>query len=156
MRGFAQRGTLMRSLISMQSCAIPSGPTICCRPSTAAITCTLRRPDIAPWARQSPSACFSEECLAARRLWPLGQGNVSRRIFGADVVGAGTNQTVVVELLDHVGCPARNAADGEDRRVEVDVDAQRVVRRRRVEIDIRIQLLFVLDIDLYRPGHVEP
>ena len=38
-----------------------------------------------------------------------------------------------------------HAADGEDRREEIDRDAERVVGRRGVEVDVRIQLLLGLD-----------
>src|SRR5436309_15698544 len=46
-------------------------------------------------------------------------GKVALRIFGADVLGARTNQAVVGVLLEHVRRPSRNAADGEDRREQI-------------------------------------
>src|SRR5262245_2884311 len=57
-------------------------------------------------------------------------------VAGADVVAAGPDQPVVVVLLDDVGRPARDAARGDDRREEIDRDAERVEERRRVEVDV--------------------
>ena len=59
------------------------------------------------------------------------------------VVGARADQAVVVVLLEHVRRPARHAAHREDRREQVDRNAQRIVRRRRIEIDVRVQPLDV-------------
>ena len=59
-------------------------------------------------------------------------------------------------LLEHVRGPARDAADGEDRREEIDRDAERVIGGRRVEIDVRIQLLLGLDQRLDPLRHLEP
>src|SRR4051812_34212782 len=61
------------------------------------------------------------------------------------IVGARPDQPVVRVLLEDVRGPPRHAADSENRRVEIDRDAQGVVHRRRVEVDVRIQLLFRLD-----------
>ena len=46
--------------------------------------------------------------------------HVALRILGADVVGARADQPVVRVLLQHVRRPARDAADGEDRREQID------------------------------------
>src|ERR1017187_3311645 len=61
------------------------------------------------------------------------------------ILGARTDQTVVAVLLQHVRRPTRHAADGEDGRVEIDGNAQRIVRGSGVEVDIRIELLDLLD-----------
>ena len=74
----------------------------------------------------------------------------------ADVVGARTDQPVVRVLLEHVRRPARDAADRENRREQIDRDAERVVRRRRVEVDVRVQLLLGLDQRLDALRHLEP
>jgi hypothetical protein len=50
--------------------------------------------------------------------------NVRRGIRWSDVLGAGADEAVVVQLLNDVGGPSGDAADGEDGSVEVDVDAQ--------------------------------
>src|SRR5262249_34057568 len=63
------------------------------------------------------------------------------RIRRADIVRTRTNQPVVRVLLQAVRGPPRDAADGEDRREQIDRDAERVVRGRRVEVDVRIELL---------------
>src|ERR1700723_2351135 len=70
------------------------------------------------------------------------------RILGADVIGAGADEAVVVELLDDVGGPSGDAADGEDRRVEIDVDSQGGVGRCGIEVDVCVELLFALYIEL--------
>src|ERR1017187_2889934 len=57
------------------------------------------------------------------------------------VFGARTDQTVVAVLLQHVRSPAGHAADGENRRVEIDRNAQRIICGRRVEVHVRVQLL---------------
>src|SRR5829696_9523286 len=66
------------------------------------------------------------------RMWlgsmlPLVDRQVTLRVLGPDVVGARTNQPVVGVLLEHMRGPARDAADREDRREQVDVDAERVI-----------------------------
>ena len=53
------------------------------------------------------------------------------RVCGADVVGAGTDEAIVVVLLDDVGGPAADSADGEDGGEEIDVDAEQCGRSRR-------------------------
>jgi len=51
------------------------------------------------------------------------------RVGRADVVGAGADQAVVVELFDYVGGPAADSRYGEDRGEQVYVDSERVVGR---------------------------
>src|SRR5687768_10120155 len=67
------------------------------------------------------------------------------RVRGTGVVGARPDQPVVRVLLEDVRGPPRDPADGKDGRVQVDRNAERVIRRGRVEIDVRIQLLVGLD-----------
>ena len=52
--------------------------------------------------------------------------------------------------------PTGNTADGENWREQVDRNAERVVRGRRVEIDVRVQLLLALDESLDPLRHLEP
>jgi hypothetical protein len=54
---------------------------------------------------------------------PLFYGHVVVGIGGPNVVGAGADEAVVVELLNDVGCPATDAGDGKNRRKEVNVDS---------------------------------
>src|ERR1035438_10269849 len=79
-----------------------------------------------------------------------------RRILGADVFSAGTDEAIVVELFDDVGGPSGDAADGENGRIEVDVDAQRGVGGGGVEIHVGVELFVGLDIELDGAGHLEP
>ena len=71
-------------------------------------------------------------------------GDVRRGVGGAGVVGARTDEAVVVVLLDDVGGPAGDAADGEDGGEEVDVDAKGGVGGGGVEVDIGVELLGLL------------
>src|ERR1035437_3756513 len=74
----------------------------------------------------------------------------------AGVVGSGTDETVVVVLLQHVRGPAGHAAYGEDWGEDIDGDAERIIRGRGVEIDVGVEIfrfLYVL-FDLRR-GFVE-
>ena len=50
-------------------------------------------------------------------------------VAGAQILGAGTNEPVVGQLLTDVGRPARDAAAGEYRREDVGGNAQVVVGR---------------------------
>ena len=86
----------------------------------------------------------------------LFERHVALRILRADVVGARADQAVVRVLLEHVRRPARDAADREDRREQIDRDAERVVGRRRIEVDVRVQLLLGLHQRLDALRHLEP
>src|SRR3954451_4840540 len=78
------------------------------------------------------------------------------RIGRADVIRSGTDQPIVRVLLEAVGGPARHAADGKDWREEVDWNAERVIRRGRVEVDVRIELLLSRD-EMFDPlRHLVP
>ena len=57
---------------------------------------------------------------AMRRRLARFERHVALRILGADVVGARPNQPVVRVLLEDVRRPARDAADGENRREQID------------------------------------
>src|ERR1017187_2682844 len=57
------------------------------------------------------------------------------------VLGARTDQAIVIELLDHMGGPATYTGDGEDGRKQIDVNAQGVIGGSRVKVHIGIQLL---------------
>ncbi len=81
---------------------------------------------------------------------------VPLRILGPDVLGPRPDQAVVRVLLQHVRRPARDPADGENRREQVDGDAERVIGRRRIEVDVRIQFLLGLDDRLDPLRHLEP
>ena len=93
-------------------------------------------------------------------MWRTGlafsDGDVGRGVGRAGVVGARTDEAVVVVLLDDVGGPAGDAADGEDGSEEVDVDAERGVGGGGVEVDVGVELLLLLDEELDLAGHVEP
>ena len=84
-----------------------------------------------------------DDASATRRRRPLSllERHVALRVRRPDVLGARADQAVVRVLLEDVRRPAGDAADGEDRREQIDRDAERVVRRRRVEVDVRVQLL---------------
>ena len=69
-----------------------------------------------------------QEKVACPFLGALGYGDPGTGIDGADVVGAGADETVVVKLLDDVCGPAGDAADREDGCIEIDVDTQCRVR----------------------------
>ena len=74
-------------------------------------------------ARERPNATVS----------PPGTKDLAARAL---VVGARADQPVVVVLLEEIGGPARDAGGRDDRREEVDRDADRVEERRRVEVHV--------------------
>src|SRR5208282_5306725 len=59
----------------------------------------------------------------------------------ADVVGAGADQAVVVELFDYVGGPSADSRYGEHGGEEVYVDSERVVSRSGIEVDVGVEFL---------------
>ena len=93
------------------------------------------------------NGCIVHACLSPEsEAWSLTasasiERNVGLRVGRADVFGARTDQPVVRVLLEHVRRPAGDAADGEHRREQIRRNAERVVRGRRVEIDVGVQLL---------------
>src|SRR5262249_12161576 len=96
-----------------------------------------------------PGTAACDGSPGVERLIPL-------RILRADVLGPRPDQPIVRVLLEHVRRPARDAADGEDRREQIDVDPEGVIRRRRVEVDVRVQVLLALHQRLDALRHVEP
>src|SRR5215470_16404543 len=78
------------------------------------------------------------------------------RVHRSDIFCAGADQSVVVELLDHVRGPAADSGDGEDRSKQVDVETQRGVGGSRIEIHVGVEMLFALDVLLDRFRHVIP
>src|ERR1035438_5201275 len=59
-----------------------------------------------------------------QRLLPLFHGHVFIRICRPLVIRAWPNQSVVVELLDHVRRPPCRPRHGKHRREQINVDAQ--------------------------------
>src|SRR5436190_8796897 len=91
-----------------------------------------------PW-----SMCAMTEKLRMKR-WSMSRGRtlplIERqqrlRVLRPDVISPGPDQAIVRVLLEAMRRPPRNAADREDRREQIDVDAERVVSRGRVEVDV--------------------
>src|SRR5262249_61497703 len=93
------------------------------------------------------------------RLFPTASAPVDHdpcAAAGADVVAAGPDQPVVVVLLDDVGRPAGDAPGGDDRREEVDRNAERVEERRRVEVDVGDELLRLVHAGVELHRHLVP
>ena len=63
--------------------------------------------------------------LQACRL-PLINGNVLE-VHGAGIFGERTDEFIARVLLQHVGRPAGNAADGENQRIEIYRNAKDVI-----------------------------
>src|SRR5262245_42034452 len=101
-------------------------------------------------ARSTPTSS------ATMRGLSLFERDEALRVRRPRIVGARTDQTVVRVLLEDVRGPAGDAAHREDRRVEIDRDAERVVGGCRVEVDVRIQLLLAFDERLDALRHIEP
>src|SRR5262244_399705 len=78
------------------------------------------------------------------------------RVRRSNIFCARADQTVVVQLLDHVRGPAADSGDGEDRSKQVDVETQRGVGGSRIEIHVGVEVLFTLDVLLDRLRHVVP
>src|SRR6476620_6147336 len=121
---------------------------------------------------QLPRESFEQRPYLSRRWfddsrWELGVGGwelnlplLQRqnllRIGRPDVVSPGPDEPVVLVLLQAVRGPARDAAHGEDRRIQIDRDPEGVIRGRRIEIHVRVELLLAGD-ELFNPfGHLEP
>src|SRR5215469_4149941 len=79
------------------------------------------------------------------RSWSAKLSAVHRHVLlwicRADVVGARTDQPIVVELFDDVGGPPAHAGNRKDWREQVDVDTQRVIGRGRREVHVGVKLL---------------
>src|ERR1700684_469383 len=63
-------------------------------------------------------------------------------IVRPEIFGAGANQAVIVELLNHVRCPAADARDREYWGEQIFIDAQHVIGGGGIEIHVGVQLLF--------------
>src|SRR6185437_4154287 len=81
---------------------------------------------------------------------------VRHRIRRPNVLGPGAYEPIVVELLDDMRSPAGDPAQGEDGRIQVDVEAQGGVGRSRVKVDVRVELFFLVDEEFNRAGHFKP
>src|SRR6266850_7659516 len=90
------------------------------------------------------------------RLSPTTVQRNERAPARPDVVAARPDQPVVLVLLDDVRRPARDAPGRDDRGEQVDRDPERVEERRRVEVDVRDELLRLVDpgVELHR--HLVP
>src|SRR5271166_37313 len=71
-------------------------------------------------------------------------GHVLIGILRPEILCAGTNQPVVVELFDDVRRPATDAGDGENRGEKIFVNAEDVVSGSGIEVHVGIQFLFCL------------
>src|SRR5205823_3306094 len=69
-------------------------------------------------------------------------------IFRADVFGARADQAVIGELFQDVGGPAGDATACKHGRIQVYRDAHHVVDGGRVEVNVGVQSLMLLDIVL--------
>src|SRR4051812_36214746 len=87
----------------------------------------------------------STRCNTNARPLPCSHRNPRLAVQVALVFGSRTDQAIVAILLQHVRDPARHAADGKDRSEQIDQDTERVIRGRRIEIDVRIQPLLRFD-----------
>src|ERR1039457_378054 len=120
-----------------------AGDPSSCSPSTSA----RRSPRRAHAGSSAPPAWWSAIPSNTRvRPWlTLPDRDPCLSVRVALILGARTDQTVVAVLLQHVRRPTRHAADGENGRVEIDGNAQRIVRGSRVEVHVRIEFLDLLD-----------
>src|SRR5688500_4784363 len=87
---------------------------------------------------------------------PLLDGQERLRVRRPDVIRAWPDEPIVLVLLQAVRGPSGDAADGEDWGIQIDRNAERVIRRRRVEVDVGIQLLLAGDDLLDALRHLEP
>src|ERR1019366_7270678 len=83
----------------------------------------------------------------SRRVHPLAfrDRNPGLAVGIALIFGPRANQAIVAVLFEHMRGPAGHAAHREDRRVQIDGNAQRVIGRRRIEIHVRLETLNRLD-----------
>src|SRR5260370_11678459 len=93
-----------------------------------------------PRLRGFSTLCDVHEC-------PAGRSHVLR---------ARTDQAVVVVLLDDVRAPARDAAGRDDRREEVDRDAEGIEERSGIEVDIGNETLGITHAVLQLHGGLIP
>src|SRR4030095_3210171 len=74
----------------------------------------------------------------------------------ADIFSPRPDQFVVGVLLQDVTCPTTNAANCKNRCVKIQWDSHHVVKRSRVEVDVRIQSLLTHDHLLDLARHLVP
>src|SRR5213594_1960613 len=98
--------------------------------------------------------CDSISCRA--RLRPTAVHRDERAPARPDVIAARPDQPVVLVLLDDVRRPARDPSRRDDRREQVDRDPERVEERRRVEVDVRDELLRLVDAGVELHRHLVP
>src|SRR6267142_403055 len=112
----------------------------------------------------SPSVC-GERTMASDRKDPRETNEphltsfFNRNVFQparSDVFSSRPNQPVVPELLQNVSGPAGDAAAREDRCEQICWDSERVISRSRIEVDVRVQMLFAHDDLFHLPGHLVP
>ena len=63
------------------------------------------------------------------------------RILGPEIFRSRADQSIVIELLDDVRGPSADARHRKDWREKIHVNSKRVIGRRRIEIDVGVQLL---------------
>src|ERR1039457_1602498 len=117
-------------------------------PSSCAPSIAVRRfPRYGNTGSSAPPAWWSAIPSNTRvRPWlALLDRNPRLPVGVALVFGPRTDETVIAVLFQHVRGPTRHPADRENGSVEIDGNAQRIVRGGRVEVHIRIQLLDLLD-----------
>jgi hypothetical protein len=86
----------------------------------------------------------------------LRHGYIALRIGGPNVIRAGADQAIVVELLDDVSGPTADSRDGEDGGKQIYVNSQGVVGGCGVEIHIGVELFLSLHKFFDLAGHLEP
>src|SRR5688572_11607079 len=122
-----------------------------CTPTMRAIPSRIKR-----WSSTQRTRIVAGMPVRSLSCSALIERNEPLGIRRAGVLRARADQTIVRVLLEDMSRPAGHAADGEDRRVEIDRNPERVVGGRRVEINVRIQLLVALDERFDPLRHVEP
>src|SRR5688572_24787636 len=102
----------------------------------------------AEFERRAPSADRRGSALLERQH--------RLRVLWTDVVGPRPDEAIVRVLFEAVRRPAGDAAHREDWREQIDRNAERVVDRRRIEVDVRVELLLRLDERFDALRHLEP
>src|ERR1019366_4622632 len=72
--------------------------------------------------RIRPVLRFQIALRALRHRYPMS------RVHWPNILRARPDQAVVIQLLDHMGCPPGNTANCKNGRIKIDVDAQRGIR----------------------------
>src|SRR5450755_400911 len=108
-----------------------------------------------------PFAGEATVCLSRELTYPpvhlaLLDGYIFLRIGRPNVIGAGADQAIVVELLDDVGGPAADSREGKYRSEQIYVNPQRVIGGCGVEIHIGVEFFLSLHKFFDLAGHLEP